>query len=323
MEARAEPIAPGAPEWTEEQLGAIARRDGELFLDAGAGSGKTAVLVERFVRAVTQDRIEVPAILTITFTDKAAGEMRKRIRDRLRELGATEAARETETAFISTIHGFCARVLRAHPLAAGIDPSFTVLDEVEAGQLADLAFDRAVSELAAEPGGRSLIASYGLGDLRGAVRALHAELRSRGQRRPALPAVADVHDGVAAAARLEQAAAVLLAELGAIPGLSARVGEAMARLERVRGGAPAPDAWPGEFDALRLPGGNGAPLTTPACTEYTDALDELRAATAAHWARRVAPEIGRLLELFADRYEQLKRERSALDFQDLELLCAA
>src|SRR5436305_12816656 len=144
MEARAEPVAPGTPEWTEEQLGAIARRDGELFLDAGAGSGKTAVLVERFVRAVTQDGIEVPAILTITFTDKAAGEMRKRIRDRLRELGATEAARETETAFISTIHGFCARVLRAHPLAAGIDPSFTVLDEVEAGQLADLAFDGAV-----------------------------------------------------------------------------------------------------------------------------------------------------------------------------------
>ena len=87
--------APGRT-WTAEQQRAIDRRDGDLLLDAGAGSGKTSVLVERFVRAVLQDDIDVAAILTITFTEKAAAELRDRIRRRLRALGATEAARATE-----------------------------------------------------------------------------------------------------------------------------------------------------------------------------------------------------------------------------------
>jgi ATP-dependent helicase/nuclease subunit A len=97
--------------FTDEQVVAIERREGDLLLDAGAGSGKTSVLVERFVRSVLEDEIDVGAILTITFTEKAAAEMRERIRRRLREMGPThpsadEAARATEGAFISTIHGF-------------------------------------------------------------------------------------------------------------------------------------------------------------------------------------------------------------------------
>ena len=104
--------------FTDEQLVAIERRDGDLLLDASAGSGKTSVLVERFARSVLEDGIDVGAILTITFTEKAAAEMRDRIRRRLRELGADDAARATEGAFISTIHGFCAR-RAARPRARG------------------------------------------------------------------------------------------------------------------------------------------------------------------------------------------------------------
>src|ERR1700692_4399463 len=102
--------APGVSDrpWTAEQLAAIERRDGDLLVDAGAGSGKTSVLVERFVRAVREDGVEVSRILAITFTDKAAAELRERIRARLRQLGCEAEARETEGAFISTIHGFCA-----------------------------------------------------------------------------------------------------------------------------------------------------------------------------------------------------------------------
>ena len=106
--------------FTPEQTLAIERRRGELLLDAGAGSGKTSVLVERFARTVIEDGVDVSAILVITFTEKAAAELRDRIRARLRELGALDAARATEGAFISTIHGFCARVLRAGALAAGL-----------------------------------------------------------------------------------------------------------------------------------------------------------------------------------------------------------
>src|SRR5450755_2614293 len=170
------------PEWTAEQLSAIERRGGDLLLDAGAGSGKTSVLVERFVRAVLEDGVEVSAILTITFTEKAAAELRDRIRRRLRELEADQAARATEGAFISTIHGFCARLLRAHALAAGIDPAFAVLDRPESERLADAAFDDALAELAdGSRDGVELIASYGPGMLRDAILSTYAQLRSRGQ----------------------------------------------------------------------------------------------------------------------------------------------
>ena len=104
-------------------------RTGSSLLAADAGSGKTAVMVERFVEAVLDDGVPVGAILALTFTEKAAGELRERIRRRFAELGEDEHARAVDGAWIGTIHGFCARVLRAQPLAAGLDPRFAVLDE--------------------------------------------------------------------------------------------------------------------------------------------------------------------------------------------------
>ncbi len=140
-------------QFTDEQTLAIERRRGELLLDAGAGSGKTSVLVERFARAVQEDGIGVGQILTITFTEKAAAELRERIRLRLREAGDDEAARATEGAWISTIHAFCARLLRTHALDAGLDPEFSVLDERETAPLRPAAFDAALQAAATDPGG--------------------------------------------------------------------------------------------------------------------------------------------------------------------------
>ena len=71
--------------FTDEQHEAIERRDGPLFLEAGAGSGKTRGLVERFVRAVCERGLDVEAVLVITYTERAAGELRARIRERLAE----------------------------------------------------------------------------------------------------------------------------------------------------------------------------------------------------------------------------------------------
>ncbi len=182
------PEEPDALRLTAEQRRAIAQREGDLLLDASAGSGKTSVLVERFARAVVQDGVDVEAILAITFTEKAAAELRDRIRARLRSLGASDQARATERAFISTIHGFCARVLRSQALTAGIDPEFTVLDEPDARGLALAAFEDALAEVAAGgSGGTNLIASYRPDQLRGAILGTYAELRSRGQSEPALP----------------------------------------------------------------------------------------------------------------------------------------
>ena len=248
--------------WTDEQRHAIERRDGDLLLDAGAGSGKTSVLVERFARAVIEDGVEVTAILAITFTDKAAAELRDRIRARLRELGADEQARATEGAFISTIHGFCARVLRAGALTAGLDPGFVVLDRDQSAPLAAAAFDDALAELArTDAGAVELVANYGAGPLRAAVLAVYAQLRSRGQRSPRLPPCPPP-PGPESAAALGAAVEALAAELGMIADPGAKVSEALRKLDRCRellldGTEP----WPAELDAVRLPG-NGAALSS-------------------------------------------------------------
>src|SRR3954468_16909202 len=132
--------------FTREQGEAIGRRSGSLFLHAGAGSGKTRVLVERFVRAVLDDGVRVDQVLAITFTEKAAAELKGRLRARFLSLGEREHAREAESAWVSTIHGFCSRVLRANALSAGIDPEYRVLPESDAARLSIDAFDRALEE---------------------------------------------------------------------------------------------------------------------------------------------------------------------------------
>jgi len=313
--------------FTDEQLIAIERRDGDLLLDASAGSGKTSVLVERFARSVLEDDIDVGAILTITFTEKAAAEMRERIRHRLRELGANDAARATESAFISTIHGFCARVLRAHALAAGLDPAFVVLDASDAERIADAVFDDALEELAGEvPAAIDLIAAYGAGTLRSAIIQVHDELRSRGERRPHLPTLPAPPELGPLRDELSQAGAAALSELSAIARLSAhppsKVLQAIARLERLPEVTRAePEPWPGDLWGVALPGGNGAALCTEVCLAYTEALAAFRTAAEHRRAARAHALLGRLLALFGERYARAKRELSGLDFEDLELDC--
>ena len=135
--------------YTDEQQEAIRRREGPLLLAAAAGSGKTSVLVERFVRMVVDDQIAPGRILAITFTEKAAGELRSRIRAELLARGERALAQDAEAAWISTFHGFCARVLRAHAVAAGLDPRFVVLDEAAGRQLREAAFEQALRSCSA------------------------------------------------------------------------------------------------------------------------------------------------------------------------------
>jgi ATP-dependent helicase/nuclease subunit A len=174
---------------TDEQQHAVARRAEPLLLSAAAGSGKTSVLVERFVGAVRDDGIAPARILAMTFTERAAGELRARVRTRLLELGDREAARDTEAAFVGTFHGFCARLLRAHALAAGLDPGFTIIEEGLAGRLRERAFTAALRDFVAGERGDAvdLLAAYGVDRVRTMIEQVHGELRSRGQRLPRLP----------------------------------------------------------------------------------------------------------------------------------------
>ena len=153
---------------TPEQRAAIDRRDRDVFLRAGAGTGKTGVLVDRYCAAVADDGISPEAILAFTFTERAAGELRRRVRAELVRRAAEakgpggdaelalrldDAIRGLGAAPITTIHGFCRRLLSAHPVAAGLDPRFRVLDASEATRVAWGAFEVALEDLIAEDDG--------------------------------------------------------------------------------------------------------------------------------------------------------------------------
>ena len=191
------------PEQTPEQQAAIEARSSDVFTEAGAGTGKTRVLVERYCDAVTEDGSAPDAILAFTFTERAAGELRQRIRrqlvarsraafdvgehDRARQIA--DAAREGERAWITTMHGFCRRLLATHPVAAHMDPRFRVLDELESARLGERAFSAALEEGVAAGG--DAVARFAAGfnplRLRETVRAAHERLRSQGVDPPRLP----------------------------------------------------------------------------------------------------------------------------------------
>src|SRR6187402_3249715 len=122
---------------TAEQRAAIEAGAAEVLVEAGAGTGKTGVMVDRYCRLACEEGFAPEEILAFTFTDKAAAELRQRIRGELERRAAAGSARAREllptlgTAWVTTIHGFCNRLLAAHPVAVGIDPGFRILDTPE------------------------------------------------------------------------------------------------------------------------------------------------------------------------------------------------
>lgn len=134
--------------WTAEQNSAIQASNSNLLVSAGAGSGKTAVLVNRILRLILDEAIPVDRLLVVTFTKAAAGEMKERLRRELmnRSAASPEMAQlikdqlhRLNHAWITTFHGFCRQLLQRHFQEAGLEPRFRVLDTPEAEQLRTLA----------------------------------------------------------------------------------------------------------------------------------------------------------------------------------------
>ncbi len=315
-------LGPGGRSLTAEQSDAVRRRTGSLLLEANAGSGKTSVLVERFVRSVLEDGVRPSRILAITFTERAAGELRARVRQRFVELNRRDEARETEAAWVSTIHGFCARVLRAHAIAAGLDPAFTVLDEAAARPLRDRAWDEALARLLGGARGAAaldLVAAYDADRLRTAIAGVHDALRSAGQTRPRLPRARGLADPQRLLAPLQAARAAAAAEL-ARAGDGKVVGVARERLERCAEllASAAPGEAAAELGEMKLALSANA-LKTPVCDAYRAALDAYVTACRDARAAAALALLDELLGDYADAYADAKHARAALDFDDLEL----
>ena len=157
--------------WTPEQLDAM-ESEGNLIVSAAAGAGKTAVLTERIARRIVRG-VPVERMLVLTFTRAAAAEMKERIAARLDALLAgaetpemrqylLEQSRSVGSAYISTVHAFCARVLRRHYHVAGIAPKARIMDETEAAALVMQVQDTLLTALAVEenPSWRRLLSAF-------------------------------------------------------------------------------------------------------------------------------------------------------------------
>ena len=127
--------------------------DESLIVEASAGTGKTTELTNRIVHLLKAGKAQVGSIVAVTFTNKAAGELKIRVRqglDEARSKAADPVERQNledalahlEEAFIGTIHAFCAQILRQRPVEARVDPAFEELTEPEAARIFDEAFNR-------------------------------------------------------------------------------------------------------------------------------------------------------------------------------------
>jgi ATP-dependent helicase/nuclease subunit A len=303
---------------TPEQREAICAR-GDLLIEAGAGTGKTGVMVDRYCRLVCDEGVPPDAVLAFTFTDKAAAELRQRIRAALAvraAAGSERAAALLETiggAWVTTIHGFCNRLLASHPVAAGIDPGFRVLDATESERVAREAFDEALEAFlaTADADRERTVAAFDLGGLRAIAFGVHAELRSRGIAAPRLPEP-PAPDLGGALRRLAETAAMTLEELK----------ESDPNRELVeRARALAEGAAPPTLEALASLRSESSARSMAA---YCEAVDAALARAAEAGEGGVAyRHVGELLGTFSTRFEAAKERRGALDFEDLQIRAVA
>jgi ATP-dependent helicase/nuclease subunit A len=292
-------------ELNAEQRAAVEAK-GLVFVSAGAGTGKTKVLVERFARAVCDEGVDVESILVITYTERAAGELRGRIRAALVDRGRPDLARALDGAWISTIHGFCHRLLRSHPFAAGVDPRFRVLDESQGRVVRSEAFAAALEAFCAgdDPERLRLLAVYGANHLRKMLIGVFETLRAAGR-----DLTLELGEGPGLEARVEElqeAARCLADEAGVSDDVRATAAQALVLTET-------------ESAADRLLDLSGLKLRGERAATYEEARRAVEQAALDELAARDRDLLQELLTGFADAYQEAKDRESALDFEDLQL----
>lgn len=312
--------------------------DTTFIVEAAAGTGKTTLLISRILSIVRTGRARLSEVVAITFTEKAAGELKVRLRERIEEeLGKLtapkervererfrEALRDLERAHISTIHSFCAWLLRERPVEAVVDPQFAVADEVQRTLLLDQAWQQwLAAELTQNPAAlrRALMLDVGveklqelanlLIDQRTRVEAAHWPAPQSLSLKTIVATIAAAAPRLASGlkhftARDENAFKSAQTFLDVLPQL-ARASEdrqlaLLAALELTNPRAIAHFDSPGAFREMK-----------DVVTGLKKVLDEVQAAA----DHNLLLELGQWLQGFVNYFETIKREQALLDFDDL------
>ncbi|MDQ3473753.1 MAG: UvrD-helicase domain-containing protein [Acidobacteriota bacterium] len=335
-----------------EQAAAAYTVDRHVSVTAGPGSGKTTVLVERYLHILLKHNLSIDQIVAITFTNRAANEMRERLREQLDQLLQSAASdtrqlllsykRTLDGAVITTIHGFCSRLLREFPVEARVDPQFLLLDEHRAAMLLEAVVEEVLNEFISLGHVKisRLTLGVGRGRLATAIAQIYRDVRGQGL------ALNELAVKTAATHVSEEDHANALAELSeAMKRFSAIRATTAAQIEKQRKAmkgwseleqllkkTPTPETLAdycrsvADFRKLR-------PNAQGSFTDGVKTLDELI------WEKELAGRVPQLcldrfaqdyaLELIhllirvAERLEEEKHKLSALDFADLELKALA
>lgn len=305
---------------TAEQRAVLESRASRVFVSAAAGSGKTTLLTERYLRAVLDDGIPMEHLPTVTFTRKAAAEMRKRIRQGLLQRGRPDLAWGLDEAPIGTIHSLCSRLLRGRVIEAGVDPGFRVLDEEQAKILSHKAMKEAWDSVvrdAVEPE-LELLARHGE-RLIVDVPVAYAQLRQKGMTEPRLD---PAQPGDLRPERSALSGAIdQVVELLAAKELTGRAGANHDGMIRCREWLV--DAQP-TWDAIQacsdfVPHMGCAADAKPAFELFKQAFLGFRAALGRQYLLGVYTLADRMLERYHRALGELKRSKGVLDFSDLEV----
>ncbi|HKG79971.1 MAG TPA: UvrD-helicase domain-containing protein, partial [Pyrinomonadaceae bacterium] len=331
-----------------EQAAAAYEINKHISVTAGPGSGKTTVLVERYVHILRERDLSIDQIVAITFTNRAANEMRERLRSQLNLMLRIaddderrrwlNYKRTLDGAVITTIHGFCARLLREFPIEARVDPQFLLLDEHRAAMMLELIVEEVLSEFISNGHVEISRLTLGVGRSRlaAALTRLYRDARGQGLSLEELAvATARVHateeDHAHALEELDRALAGFLGvrrtTKAAITN-QADVVSAWAEAQKLLKTIPAHETL---ADYCRLVENFRAhrPQARAPVAEHVKALDTLvweknlqgrvPQVCLDLFARQYALEMVSLLSRVDQRLNEEKQKISALDFDDLEL----
>ncbi|MCX8033052.1 MAG: UvrD-helicase domain-containing protein [Thermoleophilia bacterium] len=311
-----------AGQLSKAQRKALLAPHSRLLVSAGAGSGKTRLLVAHLVRALAEDGISPEKLVAVTFTRAAAAEIAARARQELVKLGRHDLARDLDAATIGTIHSLCHKLVREYALILEVDPHWSVADEQGAAVLKERAQRAAWDQLVAEADQETLdLLAREAHVFEREAPYLYDRLRTLGNESPKLvfPSQTNISDAKARlAAALEEALSLQQA---------AREGSYLAKdlatLRECLSWLAEPPHQEDPDDALITAGRFYPSRRTPSAEHFfgpvREALFVYRCALAQHSLQPVVEVMNRFLGHLHEHYQALKRTRGVLDFNDLEL----